>query len=251
MESEATYSTSHASPGYGKRYNRNYEAGYYAGLFREVELPILRKLWSSLGKTRRSMLDFACGTGRITSAASPYFDRVVGVDISPEMLKCAAPAKGVEYKHQDIFKDPLPEKFGIVTAFRFFLNAEQGLRVKALEAIRRQLADDGRLICNIHMNANSPMGLVYRALGRTPIPTHNTLSLAQFRQTLKDAGFSVEQVIWYGALPRPGRFMGPLMDRIVGPADRAIGRLGLRGRFAHSFIIVARVDDGASGERSG
>ena len=113
------------------------------------------------------------------------------------------------------------------------------------------MADDGRLVCNVHMNSRSPLGLVYRLARRAKLPSHNTLSLEQFSRTLERGGFAVERVIWYGALPRPGHFFAPLMDRIVGPADRFMGGLGLRGRFAHSFIVVARPSDSATGEHSG
>jgi SAM-dependent methyltransferase len=39
---------------------------------------------------RGSALDFGCGVGRLTQALAPYFNRVVGVDVSPRMLALAA-----------------------------------------------------------------------------------------------------------------------------------------------------------------
>ena len=38
---------------------------------------------------RGSALDFGCGVGRLTQALAPWFDRVVGVDLSPEMIGTA------------------------------------------------------------------------------------------------------------------------------------------------------------------
>jgi SAM-dependent methyltransferase len=38
---------------------------------------------------RGAALDFGCGVGRLTQALAEYFDRVVGVDISPRMLELA------------------------------------------------------------------------------------------------------------------------------------------------------------------
>lgn len=241
-----TYRSSHTAPGYGQRYNRNYAVGYYAALHREVETPIIRDLFASLSNGRRTLLDFACGTGRITQLAPPYFDRVVGVDLSPEMLKCAVPDERITYRLQDIGEQPLGERFGVVTAFRFFLNAEEELRSKALQAIREHLAPDGRLICNIHMNAASPLGAFYRLARRVRgLPKHNTLSLEQFSATLARSGFRVEQVIWYGVVPRPGRYFAKTLDRWLGPMERFLGRAGLRGRAAQSFIVVARLDQDA------
>ncbi|HEV3060899.1 MAG TPA: class I SAM-dependent methyltransferase [Vicinamibacterales bacterium] len=37
-----------------------------------------------------SAMDFGCGVGRLTQALAPHFDRVVGVDVSPNMLDLAA-----------------------------------------------------------------------------------------------------------------------------------------------------------------
>jgi SAM-dependent methyltransferase len=39
--------------------------------------------------SRGSALDFGCGVGRLTQALAPHFDRVVGVDISPNMVQLA------------------------------------------------------------------------------------------------------------------------------------------------------------------
>jgi SAM-dependent methyltransferase len=39
---------------------------------------------------RGSAMDFGCGVGRLTQALAPHFDRVVGVDVSPNMLDLAA-----------------------------------------------------------------------------------------------------------------------------------------------------------------
>ena len=41
------------------------------------------------GKSGKRALDIGCGTGRTLAALSPYFDEVVGIDISPGMLKVA------------------------------------------------------------------------------------------------------------------------------------------------------------------
>ncbi len=66
----------------------------------------------------------------------------------------------------DITKENLKDKFDVVTAFRFFLNAEDRLRVEALSAIYNILEDDGYLITNIHVNTKSIMGLMYRIINK-------------------------------------------------------------------------------------
>jgi SAM-dependent methyltransferase len=240
LTQQNTYRDSHTAPGYGLRYDTNYSRGYYAALYREVETPILSELFVSLGGSQRTLLDFACGTGRITRLAIPHFSRVVGVDVSAEMLKRAL-FDSATFVCQDITEHPLEERFDVVTAFRFFLNAEEELRRRALEAIRGHIAPGGRLICNIHMNSRSPMGWFYNLANRVKwLPRHNTLSFKHFAQTLEQCGFEVEQVIWYGVLPRPGRYFARLLDRSVGPVERFVACTGLQRYVAQSFVVVAR-----------
>jgi SAM-dependent methyltransferase len=39
---------------------------------------------------RGSAMDFGCGVGRLTQALAPHFERVVGVDVSPSMIRLAS-----------------------------------------------------------------------------------------------------------------------------------------------------------------
>ncbi len=244
MIEEAGYRSSHTTLGYGVRYNNNYSAGYYAALYRECEMPLIRNIFAELCRTRGSLLDFACGTGRITRLAPPFFDTVVGVDISEDMLRNAHIDESIRYLCRDITHEPLGEKFEVITAFRFFLNAEPSLRDEALNAICSHLEKDGRLICNIHMNASSIMGVFYRMARMLPrLPQHNTLSYSQFEELLGSHGLLIEAVHWYGATPRPGHFFSRFFDRWLGPLERALRKLGLQGRFSQNFLIVARAND--------
>ena len=240
MTDSESYRTSHASTGYGDRYDANYASGYYAAVYRDIEVPMLRKLFSDMSTQADSLLDFACGTARITRLATPHFSEVVGVDVSESMLANARTQSSANFICQDITQRPLDRQFDVVTAFRFFLNAEDQLRRDALEAIKGHLRPEGRLICNIHMNADSPMGVVYRLVGLIPrAKTHNTLSLKRFEKTLNDAGFSVEKVIWYARTPRPSHYFGGFLDRHISTLERILGAVGFSERLSHSFIVVA------------
>jgi SAM-dependent methyltransferase len=241
------YKISHSKSGYGLRYNKNYSVGYYAALFKEVETPIISNIFLELSKSRTSILDFACGTGRITNLAPRYFSKVVGVDVSNEMLRNVISNKFIQYKCTDISQKPLNQKFDVISAFRFFLNAEPKLRDEALKAIRFHMAKDGRLICNIHMNSNSVMGIFYRITKPLKfLPKHNTMSLKQFEKTLNSNGFLIEKVKWYGFTPRPGYFLNSFFDKWLGPIERTFEKLGLQGRLSHSFIVIARIKDDKS-----
>jgi ubiquinone/menaquinone biosynthesis C-methylase UbiE len=55
-----------------------------------------------------SALDVACGTGMSTIALAEYAPRVVGLDISPEMMRAARQAAGVSYLFANAERTPFP-----------------------------------------------------------------------------------------------------------------------------------------------
>ena len=161
--------------------------------------------------------------------------------MSEAMLACARVTRNVRLRHIDMTVEPLSETFDVVTAFRFFLNAEDPLRREALKAIREHLNDGGRLVCNIHMNATSPVGVACRVLNQLSGRTlRNTLSSGRFRELLVSSGFIVEKLIPYGYLPRPGHFLPGLCETLIEPAERASKSLKIPGVFAQHFLVIAR-----------
>ena len=64
-------------------------AEFFATGVREIEALMndLRSLDRALG--HRAALDFGCGVGRLTQPLTEYFDEVVGVDLSHEMVRLA------------------------------------------------------------------------------------------------------------------------------------------------------------------
>ena len=64
-----------------------------------------------------SLLDIGCGTGFITNIAHKYFDRVVGIDITPAMLKKVRRYKNVELYLIDLFSASFKEEFDVCTAY--------------------------------------------------------------------------------------------------------------------------------------
>ncbi|MGX5830204.1 class I SAM-dependent DNA methyltransferase [Mesorhizobium sp. 43Arga] len=206
-----------------------------------IERPLAESNLRPLGGPGRSCLDFACGTGRVTTVAGPLFAEVVGVDVSQCMLACARVPGNVKLVKADLTGAPLSKRFDVVTAFRFFLNAEDPLRREALSAIHEHLNDGGLLVSNIHMNATSPAGLVCRFLNRFQgRVVRSTLSIHAYRQMLASNGFVVERVIGYGFLPRPGWLLPRLCEILVRPVETICRRAGVPARFAQNFLVVAR-----------
>jgi len=235
------YRQSHSAPGYGKHYSRTYQEGYFARLWHEIERPLLeRRIGEVAAHGGSSALDFACGTGRITAVLTSRFQRVVGVDVSSAMLEVArAECQSADFRQQDITKEPLQEQFDLATAFRFFLNAEPGLRSSAMDAIRQAVRPGGWLITNIHVTDQSPLGIAYRArnavLRRT---VANTLSL----DSLADLGarheFDVVHVDWYGFMPRIGNLTDGLLLSAMAPAERLFRALPLLPRRLAQAVLV-------------
>ena len=56
---------------------------------REVSLLMYQLRALNIGVSRKAALDFGCGVGRLSQPLARYFDLVVGVDISPEMIRLA------------------------------------------------------------------------------------------------------------------------------------------------------------------
>lgn len=234
------YRGSHQGRDAALRYTRAYGSGYYAGLWRTVEMPLLLRTLKSLPVKKRKCLDFACGTGRITGVAASVFDAVVGVDVSAEMLGAADVPRNVSLINVDLTRGCLGETFDTALAFRFFLNADDRLRDDALDAIARHLRPGGFLVCNIHMSSTSPMGCLYRVLAAVRGHTlHKTMTHEDFVELLSHHGFSIKSTHWYGYLPRPGHFFPRLCERSVAPVEGIARCLRLPPQLAQSFLVVA------------
>jgi SAM-dependent methyltransferase len=239
--SRQDYRVSHQATGAGIHYDKTFDAGYCAALWQKIERPLLQSILHPLGGRERTSLDFACGTGRIARVTAMFFGAVVGIDVSEAMLMCASVPENVTLYCIDITKVSLAATFDVVTAFWFFPNAEDSLRREALRAIYRRLREGGVLVCNIHLNATSPMGLASRVLNWAyPKIPRNTLTLDQFSTVLKQERFEIVDTKSYGYLPRPGPLFPRLCQLLVEPFEKACKALKVPGWLAENFIIVSR-----------
>jgi SAM-dependent methyltransferase len=64
-------------------------AEFLATGHREVSLLMYQLRALGLDPPRTAALDFGCGIGRLSQPLAAHFDRVVGVDVSPEMIRLA------------------------------------------------------------------------------------------------------------------------------------------------------------------
>ena len=170
-----------------------------------LEQEQLADIWSRHGLESARHLDFACGTGRITRWAEQRTAETTGVDISADMLG-EAKAAGVESTlvEADLTADPsaVAGPFDVITAFRFFLNAEPPLREAVLDTLHGLLGRGGLLVTNVHLSPTSLYAVTkaVSAVRRTPV--QRTLSTGAFTDLVQRHGFAVEERHGLGLLNR-------------------------------------------------
>ena len=145
-------------------------------------------------------LDFACGTGRILQFMKERVDSCTGVDISESMLNaCREKLPAEEIAQADITRnDILGERvFDLITAFRFFPNAQNSLRVEAIDVLTKHLAPDGLLVFNNHRNTSSTLFTLGRMIN-SDIPS---MSNTEVNCLAVAAGLKIVDVYPIGALP--------------------------------------------------
>jgi SAM-dependent methyltransferase len=233
-----SYRISHLAKGadYDVALARDPLDGYLARRERELVLTLLARLYP--GGVRRS-LDFACGTGRISQlldgiAAQPYAADVSETMVAEATRKCPR----TTFFIQDITEAPLPiEPVELVTAFRFFGNAEDELRMNALRAIWRCLAPGGYLVLNNHRNPWSVPALLLRAAGeRATLDLHYW----KLKHLLGRAGFRVRRTYGIGGWIYRAKLLRPdVLDSRWADAFEQVSRRKLAGPWCPDAIVVA------------
>jgi SAM-dependent methyltransferase len=198
-------------------------------------------LHSHVPSGSRSTADFACGTGRVLEFLSRHYDSPVGIDISPDMLALASDrCSRATVVLGDVTTTPAlaPGPFDLITAFRFFLNAEPDLRSAALEWMRGALRPDGIVVANFHLNPVSLRG-AYLRLRMKSATRPPMMTLQDARRLFVAHGFTVHQILGYSFLPfrRDGRnLLAPAARRAV---ETSLAGAGFLRPIAGSFLLVA------------
>lgn len=146
--------------GKGDSYHEKFTDQVYRAIIWDLEQRILsdvmQRHFSAPGHVR--LLDFACGTGRILGLLENRVATSTGVDVAPSMMEVAARNLGrSRLLCSDITRESTldGERFDLITAFRFFPNAEIELRHEAMAKLIELLAPGGRLIFNNHLRSGS------------------------------------------------------------------------------------------------
>jgi ubiquinone/menaquinone biosynthesis C-methylase UbiE len=131
------------------------------------ELDFYRSFAIEAGEKDRSILELACGTGRVAIRLAKERIRVVGLDISAPMLDVAREKSqgisNIELVEGDMRSFNLGEKFGLILipghAFQNLVEVED--QVLCLQSIAEHLHEDGTLIIHLdHQNMSWLGGLV-------------------------------------------------------------------------------------------
>lgn len=215
--------------------SKEYGAASYSSTVWQWQRPVVEGWVREFRQGRPApvrLLDFACGTGRVTSAIEPLVDETLGVDISENMVALArAKCSRAQFKVGDILARPelLAGTYDLITAFRFLLNVESEMRRQVLRRLREVIRPDGRLIVNVHGNSRSLRhpAIVWRRWreqGKNSGAMLNEMSPTETRRLLAECGFQVVHQPGFGILPptlyrTPFRSLAAAVDRSLAGKD--------------------------------
>lgn len=175
----------------GSTYDASLEKDFFSSYITKRHFEILEKETQSLFPSGiDNYLDFACGTGRITQCVSPKSSRSFGVDVSETMLEQAKEkSPNTTFFKCDLTKDNIDvPAIDLVTAFRFFGNAENELRRSVLQEISKLLRPGGYFITNNHRNPYAIQILLTKITGGS---SDVDLSYSKFKNLLSENGLRI------------------------------------------------------------
>jgi len=234
-----SYRISHQSTRITDRYRGIvYAQGSYDDIIWQEEKKVLDRELEGLNVER--YLDFACGTGRIIAYLENRVKNSLGIDISKEMLEVARE----QVNHSELLETDLTRSdvlvgktFDLITAFRFFRNAEPELRNDALRVLNLKLTGDGVLIFNIHGNTWSYLLLMlvwYRLGGRNL----NHMSYREVKQMLTSHGFYIVRMYGFGIVPKPLYQLLPVAFLLR--IERAFLKIPFAKYISYNLIFVCK-----------
>jgi SAM-dependent methyltransferase len=234
------YRNSHLSEGKGEAYHRAFIDKPYRRMVWQFEKAILDKILNNFydGATIRH-LDFACGTGRILHYLADRTKESVGVDLSPSMLKVArAHNKKSKIIEADLTKeDVFGEKtFNLITAFRFFPNAQPELRAQAMQKINKHLATNGYIVFNNHIHSESLKYRLSKVLGRAKI---KGMGSVEVNALIKENDLEIIKIYHLCVMPASERHT--FMPRfLLQPLEKLMTHIPIFYKLAENHIYVCK-----------
>lgn len=242
------YRNSHQEESKGKTYAESFSKNNNKRFIWEWEKEVLAEIGKQFVNDRHNenYLDFACGTGRITAFLEPYFKRTVGVDVSESMLGVArnnvenADLRLIDLTRTNPFE---PGEFALISAFRFFVNAQDELRAEVMKQLASVLAPDGRLVFNVHINSSSPFCRIVKLrkfLLRDKRDDFRSMSLTEVQELLHANNLAIEKIYHKGLIPIFDDDSEVPPFRAIGAFERFVSGIPALARVSRYLIFVCR-----------
>ena len=227
----------------GQSYRAAYSDNAYLRVIWGCEKNILDDIISAYcgNNSPIRLLDFACGTGRILNYLKDRTRVAIGVDISRSMLEVARR----DIPDGNLIEADLTEHdvlggitFNLITAFRFFPNAQPPLRRQAMGVLRRHLDENGYLVFNNHKNTVSARNRLARLCGRRGF---SGMSPDEVTTLLTDNKLKLVRVYALGIFPASeNRLLLPVWA--LRALETALSRVSLLRNYGQNLIFVCRPD---------
>jgi len=241
MAKKYTYKDSHKYAEKGAEYQAFYETQPWERFLWSREQKVILHILEKYFKGRDvHLLDFACGTGRITGLLEDRVKTSTGVDVSGSMLAIARrKLKRTEIIKADITAEDILKgrKFNLITAFRFFVNAEPALRCSAMQALAGLLSEDGYFVFNNHQSYGSPwIKLRYlRHRQVNPQGIFNVMTIAEMKKLVASVGLQIVELYPVGFF-HPPKIAIPSAVRAA--VENLCGAFKSLARFSESPVAV-------------
>jgi ubiquinone/menaquinone biosynthesis C-methylase UbiE len=222
-------------------------------LIYHLEKGVLARYFDEIQAQDKSVMDFACGSGRWTQFLETQFATTVAVDVSEGMIdKARSKCQSAEFVVTDITSESVSpvlqdRQFDVITAFRFYKNAQTSLRESATRALPRYLKDGGLFIFDLHLNTFSLVGILARIMSFLRLPKLlgvselwlRTISLSTIRRLF--AGSDFEIVDYYGMGILPGRSNWVILPRkSLYAVEEFFTRRKLGRGMSYNILVIAR-----------
>jgi ubiquinone/menaquinone biosynthesis C-methylase UbiE len=241
MTKEYSYRDSHKYQSKGAEYEQYYSTQRWERFLWSREQKIIRQILEKYFTGRDvHLLDFACGTGRITGLLEGRVKTSTGVDVSGSMLAVARnKLKQTEIIKADITVDNVLEgrKFNLITAFRFFVNAEPSLRSAAMKTIAKLLSKDGFLVFNNHQSLGSPwIKLHYmRHRKKNPQGIFNVMTIDEMKRLVEEVEMEMVELYPVGFFHPPKIMVSQV---VTGAIEKICCKFKSLALFSESPIAV-------------
>jgi len=222
----------------------------YIKIIYSLEKEVIAKFLKGIKSDKLSAMDFACGSGRWTTYLEGYFDSITGVDVSGKMIELAkGKCKKAKFCVKDITKESQKptNRYDVITAFRFYKNAEDDLRKDATKRLEDYLDSGGYFIFDLHLNTFSFMGVaanLMKILRINKVIKINdyalrTISLMDIKHLFRNSSFEIVDYYGMGFLPSRSNHL-ILPEKMLYRFERFLMRNKWLRPFSYNLLVIAR-----------